>query len=102
MKKEVGIGSLSLGLALLAFVWGFEIMGYCLGDHVLAALNLPTWSNSANASGTHYTVFYSLLFAIPALSIAIKYKNDLFANAGKWLSLAMCAFVALGLLIMVL
>ena len=101
MKKKVGIGSLSLGLALLAFAWGFEIMGFCLGDSVLAALNIPTWSNSANASGTHYTVFYSLLFAIPAFFIALKNKNELFANAGKWLSLARCAFIVLGLLFMV-
>ena len=102
MKKQVGIGSLSLGLALLAFVWGFEIMVFCLGDHVLAALNISTWSNSANASETHYTVFYSLLFAIPAFSIARKYKNDLFANAGKWLSLVMCVFIILGLLFLII
>ena len=101
MKKKIGIGSLSLGLALLAFVWGFEIVGFCLGDSVLATLNIPTWSNAANASGTHYTIFYSLLFAIPAFFIALKNKNDLFANAGKLLSLIMCAFIVLGLLFMV-
>ena len=101
MKKKVGIGSLSLGLALLAFAWGFEIMGFCLGDSVLTTLNIPIWSNAANASGTHYTVFYSLLFAIPAIPLAFKYKNDLFANAGKWMALAMCAFIILGLLFMV-
>ena len=101
MKKKIGIGSLSLGLALLAFVWGFEIMGFCLGDIVLATLNVPIWSNAATASGTHYTVFYSLLFSIPAFFIALKNKNDLFANAGKWMSLAMCAFIVLGLLFMV-
>ena len=101
MKKKVGIGSLSFGLSLLAFVWGFEIMGFCLGDSVLATLNIPTWSNAADASGTHYTVFYSLLFAIPSILLAIKYKNDLFTNAGKYLALAMCAFIILGWLFMV-
>ena len=101
MKKNVGIGSLSFALALLAFVWGFEIMGFCLGDSVLATLNIPTWSNTADASGTHYTVFYSLLFAIPAVLLAFKYKNDLFANIGKWLALVMCALIILGLLFMV-
>ena len=100
MEKKVGIGSLSLALALLAFVWAFEIMGFCLGDSVLAALNIPSWSNGAGASGTHYTVFYSLLFAIPAIPLALKYKNDLFAKAGKWLAIAMCAFIILGLLFM--
>ena len=101
MKKSIGIGSLSFALALLAFIWGFEIMGFCLGDSVLTTLNIPTWSNSANASGTHYTVFYSLLFAIPAVLIALKHKNDLFANVGKWLAFLMCAFIILGLLFMV-
>lgn len=101
MKKKIGIGSVSFVLAVIAFVWAFEIMGFCLGDSVLATLNIPTWSNAANASGTHYTVFYSLLFAIPAIPLALKYKNDLFANVGKWLALAMCVFIILGLMFMV-
>ena len=101
MKKSIGIGSLSFVLALLAFVWGFEIMGFCLGDSVLSTLNIPTWSNSIDTSETHYTVFYSLLFAIPAVLLSLKHKNDLFASLGKWLALVMCALITLGLLFMV-
>ncbi|MBE6728117.1 MAG: hypothetical protein E7562_05680 [Ruminococcaceae bacterium] len=100
MKKKLGIGSISFGLSFFAFIWAFEIMGFCLGDSILATLNIPTWSNTANASGTHYTVFYSLLFVIPAIPIAMKHKDDLFANVGKWLSIAMCVMLLLGLLFM--
>ena len=76
-------------------------MGFCLGDSILATLNIPTWSNSANASGTHYTIFYSFIFLIPALVIAIKYKDDLFANVGKWIAIGFIALLLLGMLFMV-
>ena len=101
MKKKLGVGSVSFILAIIAFVWAYEIKGFCLGDRVLATLNIPAWSNSADASGTHYMVFYSLLFAIPAVFLALKNKNDLFANVGKWMALAMCALIIFGLLFMV-
>lgn len=101
MKKKIGIGTISFVLAPVAFLWAFEIMGFCLGDSILETLNIPTWSNVAEASGTHYTIFYSVLFLIPAIPIAIKYKDDLFANVGKWLSIAMCSMLLLGLVFMV-
>lgn len=70
-NKKIGIGSLSLLLVIIAFVWAFNIFGVCVGDHILATLNIPTWSNMANATGTHYTIFYSFIFLIPALNIKI-------------------------------
>ena len=99
--KKIGIGSISVLLVLIAFFWAFEINGFCMGDSVLATLNIPTWSNSANASGTHYTVFYTIIFLIPALAIAIKYKNDSFAKLGKWLSIGFISLLLLGALFMV-
>ncbi len=62
-NKKIGIGSLSLLLVIIAFVWAFNIFGVCVGDHILATLNIPTWSNMANATGTHYTIFYSFIFS---------------------------------------
>ena len=50
-NKKIGIGSLSLLLVIIAFVWAFNIFGVCVGDHILATLNIPTWSNMANATG---------------------------------------------------
>ena len=99
--KKIGIGSISLLLVIIAFFWAFEIMGSCLGDSILATLNIPTWSNSANASGTHYTVFYTFIFLIPALVLAIKHRDDLFAKVGKWSSIIFIAILLLGMLFMV-
>lgn len=99
--KKLGIGSISLLLVIIAFFWSFEIMGFCLGDSILATLNIPTWSNSANASGTHYTVFYTFIFLIPALVLAIKYRDDLFAKIGKWSAIVFIAILLLGLLFMI-
>lgn len=99
--KKLGTGSISLLLVIIAFFWSFEIMGFCLGDSILATLNIPTWSNSANASGTHYTVFYTFIFLIPALVLAIKYRDDLFAKIGKWSAIVFIAILLLGLLFMI-
>lgn len=98
---KIGIGSISFLLVIVAFFWAFEIMGFCLGDSILATLNIPTWSNSANASGTHYTIFYTFIFLIPALVLAIKYKDDLFAKIGKWSAIGFIALLLLGMLFMV-
>ena len=92
MKKRVGLGSISLLLVIVAFIWSFEIFGYCFGDNVLTALSLPSWSNGQN--GTHYTIFYSYLFLLPSLFFSLKYKDDLFAVIGKRL-----AFIFFGVLI---
>ena len=99
--KKIGIGSISLLLVIIAFFWAFEIMGLCLGDSILTTLNIPTWSNSANASGTHYTVFNTFIFLIPALVLAIKHRDDLFAKVGKWSSIIFIAILLLGMLFMV-
>ena len=88
MKKRIGIGSLAFVLYLLGMAWGKTLpSGLCFGDSILATLNIPTWSNNANATGLHYTIFYGLIFWIPSIIVGHKYKNDLFAKLGKWLSL---------------
>ena len=99
--KKIGIGSISLLLVIIAFFWAFEIMGLCLGDSILTTLNIPTWSNSANASGTHYTVFYTFIFLIPALVLSIKYKENKFALAGKVLSIFFMSELLIGFLFMI-
>ena len=99
--RKIGIGSISLLLVIIAFLWAFEIYGFCLGDSILATLNIPTWSNSANASGTHYTVFYTFIFLIPALVLAFKYKDDMFAKVGKWLSIIFTTLLILGMFFMI-
>ena len=84
MKKTLGIGSLALFLVILAFLWSFTINGYCLGDRILNLLSLPAWSNGT--SGTHYTVFYSFIFLIPATVLGRFYTQHLFATTAKTIS----------------
>ncbi len=98
-KKRVGIGSASLLLVIIALIWSYNIFGFCLGDKVLSILNLPVWANGNNepivntfsivtfahkGQGIHYTAYYSLILVVPALVLAIKNKNHLFAALGKW------------------
>lgn len=99
--RKIGKGSISLLLVIIAFLWAFEIYGFCLGDSILATLNIPTWSNGANASGTHYTVFYTFIFLIPALILSIKYKDDKFAKVGMWLSMLLTGLLILGMFFMI-
>ena len=99
--KKIGIGSISLLLVIIAFFWAYEIYGFCLGDSILATLGIPTWSNSAGASGTHYTVFYTFIFLIPALILSIKYKENKFALAGKVLSIFFMSELLIGFLFMI-
>ena len=101
MKKKLGIGSLSLILALLAFVWSFEILGFCLGDTVLTVLKIPTWSDNLHSNGTHYTVFYAFIFLVPSIVLSLKYKNDYGAQVGKWLSVILTTILLLSFLFMV-
>ena len=91
-NKKIGIGSLSLLLVIIAFVWAFNIFGVCVGDHILATLNIPTWSN---------TIFYSFIFLIPALILSIKYKDNLFAKVGKWLSITFIGILLPGFIFMI-
>ena len=100
-NKKIGIGSISLLLVIIAFFWAYEIYGFCLGDSILATLGIPTWSNSAVASGTHYTVFYTFIFLIPALILSIKYKENKFALAGKVLSIFFMSELLIGFLFMI-
>lgn len=101
-KKKVSIGTLSLLLVLIALIWSYNVFGFCLGDEALSIFNIPTWSNGSeqqfkntlsivtfvkNGEDIHYTVYYSLIFVIPALVLAIKNKDHLFADIGKWVAI---------------
>lgn len=97
-RKKLGIGSLSLLLVIAAFFWSFNIYEFCLGDTILTALHLPTWSQNSGVR-YHYTVYYSFIFLIPAVILSDRREKDLFAVAGKWLSLT---FILLLLIIIFL
>lgn len=99
MKK---FGMVSFLLVIFAILWSFSfgLNGFCLGDTILSFLGMPAWSNGN--SGTHYTIFYSLIFLVPALLISFKYENDLFARLAKWISTIFSLVLLAGLFFMVI
>ena len=83
-SKKWGLGSLALVLSIIAIIWSFNMPwldDFCLGDIVLDYMGIPIWSNGT--SGTHYTVFYSFVFFVPAFAFGMWKKNDLFAKVGR-------------------
>jgi len=101
LKKKFGLGSVSLILALIGIIWDWTFQGgFCIGDSILKAIGLPTWSNGgAMGVGTHLTLIYSLLFFIPAFLFGNKYKNDFGAKTGKVVSIVIVAITAFCILI---
>lgn len=90
-KKNIGIGSLSIGLniVLLILSWPILMGKVCFGDILISKLldYRLTWSvcniHYMEFSGIHYTILY--LFVGEIISFYLGYKNteDLFAKAGK-------------------
>jgi putative effector of murein hydrolase LrgA (UPF0299 family) len=93
VKRKVGIGTISLPLALLGLVWSLEIQGFCLGDIVLNFIGLRAWTNVD--TGLHLTVFYSLLFFVPALILSYKHKENIGSKIGRILSIIFIGLILL-------
>ena len=100
--KKIGFGTVSFLLVIFAIIWSFTVglNGFCLGDIILSFLGMPAWSNGN--SGTHYTIFYSLIFLLPAVSNSFKYESDLFARIAKWISTIFSLVLLVGLIFMVI
>ena len=84
-RKNLGIGTLSIPIIILGFLFGFSWYGVCLGDSVLRFIGVNPWSNGT--SGIHYTAFYSLIFFIAAFLLAFKWRNDFGARIGRIVSM---------------
>ncbi|WP_312648870.1 hypothetical protein [Aminipila sp.] len=87
MKKEFGVGSISLVLFIITILWSVNInglKGFCLGDAVLKFMDLPAWSTCSNGKiGIHFTIFYTIVFLIPAIILGYKFPNHRYAKGGK-------------------
>ena len=67
--KSVKITALrifSVLLALFSVVFGitWNETGFCVGDHILAGMGLPTWSRGTE--GTHYAAVIALIALLAA------------------------------------
>ena len=100
--KKIGCGTIAFLLVTFAILWSFSfgLNGFCLGDTILSFLGMPAWSNEN--SGTHYTIFYSLIFLLPAGPLSFKYESDLFAKIAKWISTIFSLVLLVGLIFMVI
>ena len=92
-KKSIGIGSISIVLAITGVIWAFSLNGFCLGDVVLSSIGLKSWSGGSH--NTHYTVFYSLIFFVAAFFISTKYPDCYFSKIGKIVSLVSTILIIL-------
>ena len=85
LKKKIGVGSISILLFITGLLFVLNLNnGVCFGDSILSYLGLKAWSNGNQ--GTHYTIFYSLIFFIPSAIIGHKFKENFGSTLGKILS----------------
>lgn len=83
-NKELGVGSISLVLCLIGFLFAFTFKDFSVGDNIINGIGLKAWSNGD--SGTHYTIYYSLVFFMPSFLVGLKYKNNYGAKFGRNIS----------------
>jgi len=87
MKKKLGIGTLALLLSIIGIFLSltFHHNGICYGDQIINFLGLKAWSNGS--SGTHYTIFYMLIFFAISIVLGYKYESNFGAKSGRVLSI---------------
>ncbi|KPU42262.1 hypothetical protein OXPF_40470 [Oxobacter pfennigii] len=96
--SKIGIGTVSLVLVIIGALFSFSFgKNISIGDSILNSLGLKTWSNIN--TGIHYTIFYSLIFYIPALTLSYKFKGDLGSGLGRIISIVLIAFTLLSSLL---
>lgn len=97
ISKKIGLGTFSLLLTIMGILFSFSVGGKpCYGDSILKFIGLKPYGR-----GIHYTIYYSLIFFIPAAILAYKHKNDFGAKIGGLIALWLSAPI-LTLIIMTL
>lgn len=96
-NKKIGLGSLSLILFVIGLIFSVTLGNQgAYGDKVLESVGLQSWSNGN--TGIHYTIFYSLLFFVPALVLSRKHQDNIRAKIGGRLSLVIIIFIIINML----
>jgi hypothetical protein len=85
------LGILSIGLLIFAFMFSSMTQsGYCMGDNIIRAIGFKAWSMESaqrSVSGFHYTVLFSLTFAILGYLAAKHYLKEIYPKLVKHLPL---------------
>ncbi len=90
-SSKLGIGTLSVPLALFGLLFGFKIGEFCLGDAILKFLRIPSWSKGS--TGIHYTVFYSLVFFAVAFLLSAVWGKDYGARFGRMIAMILAGSI---------
>lgn len=89
MIKKTGYGSLSILFFILAILSSVKVARtFCLGDVLLKAFGIPTWTNGDHL-GVHNSVFVTIGFLIAGLVVGKTFNKDWGAK-NTW---KLCAFV---------
>lgn len=100
--KRIGLGSISLLLFACGVLFSFSFdNGAAYGDSILRFLGLSPWANGTSGLHLHFTMFYALLFYIPAFILGYKFKNNFGAKIGRILSLMMIVWLLVSTLLLV-
>ena len=95
-SKKIGIGTIALILGVFGILFSFSFKEFSIGDSIINGIGLKAWSNGD--SGTHYTVYYSLIFFIPSFIIGLRHKEYFGSKLGRRISIVMTSFILLTLL----
>ena len=93
-NKKLAFGFVTLLLAGIGILFAFTFGDVNFGDIILNNIGLRPWSKGN--SGTHYTIYYSLIFFIPSVILGYKYKDNFGAKIGMGISIVMIALIAFG------
>lgn len=99
-NKKLAFGLITLLLAGVGIIFVFTFGDKNYGDIILNNIGVRSWSKGN--SGTHYTIYYSLIFFIPSVILGYKYKDNIGAKIGRGISIIMIVLIAFGLLFSVL
>ena len=93
-NKKLAFGFVTLLLAGIGILFAFTFGDIDYGDIILNNIGLRPWSKGN--SGTHYTIYYSLIFFIPSVILGYKYKDNFGAKIGMGISIVMIVLIAFG------
>lgn len=98
-SQNLGVGTLSLLLNILAAIWGVTFNRLCIGDIFLSLISIPTWSDNIEGvysfSGMHYASLLTFVFLVPAFLLGYANREDFGAKIGMKLSIISGVFYVL-------
>lgn len=99
-NKKLAFELVTVLLTGIGILFAFTFGDKNYGDIILNNIGLRPWSKGN--SGTHYTIYYSLIFFIPSVILGYKYKDNVVAKIGRGISIIIIVLIGFGLLFSIL